>query len=131
MENSFLFKNVAKSEEEKLREYWAKKLPKIEKLLSHFAPDAVTLQLKAEYFEKHSAYKIDLILKIPSGTLSAEEISHAFTKAVDLALDRLVMQLKKNSIQFRRAHRSIKARRTVKQRTQVAEHLTLASASRS
>lgn len=114
METVFFFKNMVRSEETQLQEYVFKKLPRIEKLLTHFAEDAVLLHVKGEKFDKHSAYDVELVLKLPSGTLSGKEASHAITKAVDLAVDRLEMQLKKSSEKVRRGHRSIKARRSLK-----------------
>jgi ribosomal subunit interface protein len=110
METIFFFKNMVPSEEEQLREYFLTKVPKIEKMLSHFSPDSVTLQVKGEKFQKHSAYDVELTMKSPLGTLTSQEASHMITKAVDLAKDRLMLQLKKNLTQGRRTHRSLKAR---------------------
>ncbi|MEK7523638.1 MAG: HPF/RaiA family ribosome-associated protein [Patescibacteria group bacterium] len=119
METVFFFKNMMSSEEEKLREYFAKKLPSLEKLLSHFPPDGVMLHVKGEKFKKHSAYEVELIMKMPGETLTAREASHQITKAVDLSHDRLEMQIKKSVTQVRRQHRNIKARSKLKMETHV------------
>lgn len=107
---------MSKKDEEELQEYFMKKLPAIEKLLSHFSEDSVLLQVKGEKFQKHSAYDVELTLKLPSVTLTAREASHLLTKAVDLAKDRILMQLKKSVLKVRREHRSIKARSRMKLR---------------
>lgn len=104
------------AEEAKLRDYFSQKGGKIEKMLSHFAPDSVILQVKGEKFIKHSAFEVELVLQIPMQVISSKEASHMITKAVDLAVDRLIMQLKKSVGIARRGHRSIKARSKVKMR---------------
>lgn len=116
METVFFFKNMLPDEEESLREYFLIKVPGLARMLSHFAEDEVILQVKGEKFIKHSAFDVELTMKMPGGTLSAKEASHMITKAVDLAKDRLVMQIKKSLAQTRRTHRSIKARNKTKMR---------------
>ena len=117
METTFFFKNMLPSEEEQLREYFLTKAPKIEKMLSHFPEDAVNLQVKGEKFQKHSAYEVELTMKSPLGTITAQEASHMITKAVDLAKDRLLLQLKKNLTVGRRGHRSLKVQSKMEMRT--------------
>lgn len=114
MENVFFFKNMSQAEEETLREYFSTKLPKFEKILSHFAPDAVLLHVKGEKFLKHSAYEVELTMKLPLGTITAAEASHTINKAVDLATDRLLLQLKKNLGHMREGHRSLRSRNKLK-----------------
>lgn len=114
METIFFFKNMSQLEEEKLRDYVFSKLPKFEKILNRFPPDGVILQVKCQKFDKHSAYEVEMVLKLPSETLSACEASHMITKAVDLAKDRLDMQIKKSILSVRREHRAIKARAKIK-----------------
>ena len=120
METLFFFKNMLPDEEAQLRDYFSTKMPKLEKMLSHYPGDAIILQVKGEKFDKHSAFEVELTMKMPGNTLAAKEASHMITKAVDLAKDRLVMQLKKNTIQTRRAHRGIKARGKMAIRSKLA-----------
>lgn len=110
MQTVFLFKGMNKAEEDELREYVSGKLPKFEKVLSHFSDDGVVLQVKGEKFLKHSAYRIELVMKLPAETLTANEDSHTIKKAVDLAKDRLDLQLKKSVGLMRRGHRSVRAK---------------------
>ena len=117
MQTVFFFKNMRPGEETKAQDYFWKKESAISRLLSHFPPDGVLLELKMEKFDKHSAYEAEFILKLPIGTLSAEEASHTITKAIDFAKDRLIAQIKKSSESLRRGHRSIKLRRTLKRQS--------------
>lgn len=114
----FFFKGMNPAEENELREYFLGKLQKFEKILSHFPDDGVSLQVKGEKFIKHSAYDVELIMKLPGETLTARETSHTIMKAVDLAKDRLDMQLKKSILHVRSGHRSIKERSTIKMQAQ-------------
>lgn len=117
MQTTFFFKNMHPDEQTQLQDYFFKKMPALEKILSHFPQDGVVLQVKGEKFQKHSAYEVEFIMKLPSETISAREASHMLTKAVDLAKDRLTMQLKREILSVRRGHRSIKARNKIKLRT--------------
>lgn len=110
METVFFFKNMSQTEEDKLRDYVFMKLPKFEKILNRFPADAVILQVKGQRFDKHSAYEVEMVLRLPAETLSAREASHMLTKAVDLAKDRLDMQIKKSVLSVRREHRAIRSR---------------------
>lgn len=114
METKFFFKHMLKNDEQQLMEYFEKKIPKFEKLLTHFSQDDVILTLKGEYFKKHNAFAVELVLRAAGQTISAHETSHAITKAVDLAKDRLEMQIKKDSALFTRKHRSPKERNSLK-----------------
>ncbi len=113
----FFFKGMNPAEENELREYFSGKLRKFEKILSHFSEDGVSLQVKGEKFIKHSAYDVELIMKLPSETLTARETSHTITKAVDLAKDRLDLQLKKSILHVRNGHRSLKEKGKMSMRT--------------
>lgn len=119
METVFFFKHMTGEQEEILRDYFDKKTAKIEKVLKHFPKDAVLLQVKGERFQKHSAFEVEMVMKLPLGTISAREASHTINKAVDLALDRLMMQLKKTLLGVRREQRSVRARNKVKIRAAV------------
>ena len=111
MKTVFFFKNMDADEEKQLREYFTIKLKTIEKMVAHFPEDGILLHVKGEKFEKHSAYDVELMMRLPSQKFVARETSHMITKAVDLAKDRLMQQLKKSSEQtISRNHRSVKAK---------------------
>ncbi|MBT3865345.1 hypothetical protein HOE67_00745 [Candidatus Peregrinibacteria bacterium] len=89
------YKNLSKSEQALFDEYMKSKIKQIDNLLTNFEEDAVMLDLKIEKFNKHDAFEVEYVLKIPMKTLKSREASHQITKAVDLAKDRLIVQLKK------------------------------------
>jgi len=107
METAFYFKNMVAKDEEILREYVLQKLDKFERMVSGYPKDAVVFEIKAERFEKHNAYEIEFLLKLPSEILTATEASHFITKAVDKAKARLEVQLKKH-IDSARKHKTVK-----------------------
>lgn len=111
MQTTFFFKNMNPVEQRQLQDYFWSKLPKLERITDRrFPSDSAILEVKGERFEKHSAYHVDLILKLPFETLMATEASHTINKAIDLATDRLNMQLKRTVMHMREGHRSLRAR---------------------
>lgn len=96
MEVQIFTKEMSDSEVKKVKEYSASKIPPIESLLKHFAPDAVKLHINAEKLGRRSAYRVEFVLYLPSKTIMGREASHEITKAVDLAKDRIIRQLKKH-----------------------------------
>jgi ribosome-associated translation inhibitor RaiA len=95
MKVRYQYKNLSAKEQALFEEYLDSKMEQIDPLLSHFAEDAVMLESRADKFEKHDAYEVELVLKLPTKSLKSKETSHAITKAIDLSKDRLVAQLKK------------------------------------
>lgn len=110
MEIIVLHKNLSKAEEGEFDDYVAKKIPALENLLTNFASDAKVLNVSIHKFEKHSAFEVEFCLNLPQKSLVSKETSHAITKSVDLAKDRLVAQIKKHiaTLKGNRAHRSIR-----------------------
>ena len=108
------YKNISPMEQELFDNYFESKLKQLEALLSKYPDDAVTLDVKLEKFNKHDAYDVEFVLTLPMHKIKANEASHAITKAVDLAKDRLVTQLKKQKDQkkneqlYARRHSSIR-----------------------
>ncbi len=93
-------------EEKLMKEYMDSKIPRLEKLLSHFEDDTVSLTVRAERFEKNNAYRVELVLEIPGKLLVGIEDSHTIEKAVDLSKDRLLNQIKKHEDQLRNKGKS-------------------------
>lgn len=116
METLFFFKNMLPMEEQKLRDYFLSKLPKFEKIVKRFSEDSVIMNVRGEKFDKHSAYEVEVVMKMPRMTFTAREASHTINKAVDLAKDRLDMQLKRAMLHRRRSHRSIRAQNKLRLR---------------
>jgi|GEM_PF-927248 len=101
MEVRIFTKDMSASEEKKVKDYSKTKIAQIERLLKHFASDAIRLDINAEKLARRSAYKIEFVLKLPSKTIVGREASHEITKAVDLAKDRVIRQIKKHEEMLR------------------------------
>lgn len=108
------YKNISSVEQELFDNYFESKLKQLETLMSKYPDDTVMLSVKLEKFDKHDAYDVELVLSLPMHKIKANEASHAIMKAVDLAKDRLIVQLKKQKDQkkneqlYTRRHSSIR-----------------------
>ena len=92
----YCFKGLSKKEEDFVQKYCPSKIEHVEKRLTHFAKDAVILNMNVSRFDKHNAYAVEFILKLPKKTIVAKEASHTLNKAIDFAKDRLIRQIKKH-----------------------------------
>jgi len=110
MEIQFLHKNLSETEEAFFNDYVNKKLDSITSLLTKFAPDAALLIISIEKFEKHNAFEVEHLLKLPAKNLVSKEASHSINKAVDLSKDRVISQIKKHMAHLRkdRSHTSLR-----------------------
>lgn len=106
MKLQYSMKNMATWEEKRMREYTQDKTPSLEKLMTHFQDDTVSLTVRAERFDKNNAYQVELILEVPGKVLIGKEDSHSIEKAVDLSKDRLVQQLRKYEDQLKNKGKS-------------------------
>lgn len=106
MKLQYSMKNMVTWEEKRMREYMQDKTPSLEKLMTHFQDDTVSLTVRAERFDKNNAYQVELILEVPGKVLIGKEDSHSIEKAVDLSKDRLVHQLKKHEDQLKNKGKS-------------------------
>ncbi|MFA6917811.1 MAG: HPF/RaiA family ribosome-associated protein [Candidatus Gracilibacteria bacterium] len=109
MEMNIFQKNLTQKEEEVFVGYLKQKTPAIQELLTKFSKDAALLKVTIEKFEKHDAYEVELCLVLPTKSMVAREASHKINKAIDLAKDRLVAQIKKHLALLRedRSHKDI------------------------
>ena len=113
MEINFFHKNLTKAEEAYFAEYLETKKEMIENLLKTFPKNASLMRANIEKFDKHDAYEVELSVILPTKQVVAKEASHLITKAVDLAKDRLMSQIKKHISLMRRdgKHKSIRERK--------------------
>ncbi len=72
-----------------------KKISQIEKLLNPQEQQLGQLTIRVEYFEKHNAFSAKAELAFGKKVFFGEEQSHDVKKALNLAVKRLVSQLKK------------------------------------
>ncbi|MCS7161145.1 MAG: sigma factor-like helix-turn-helix DNA-binding protein [Gemmatales bacterium] len=102
MRTHVTFHHCDKPVVEDVEAYWEKKLPRIEHLLQHYAPDAVELRLTVWHHHQRIGYQARAVLHLPSGTLVADETAKDLHAALDAAMDTLVQNLKKHEEHIRR-----------------------------
>lgn len=110
MEVNFFHKNMSKEEIEISGAYFQKKRDAIESLLTTYPSDSLLMNFTMEKFDKHTAYNAEMRLVLNNNTILASEASHDITKAIDLAKDRMILQIKKHLNQLRnnRTHKTIR-----------------------
>lgn len=87
---------------ELLEDYWLKKERRLNKLLTGLPGDAILYKVHTVHFAHHNAYKVSIHVTVSGGLdVRAEETSHDAHKAMDLAVDRIVVQLR----EFRDRHK--------------------------
>lgn len=113
MEINFFHKNLTKAEEGSFAKYVGTKKKMIENLLKTFPENATLMRANIEKFDKHDAYQVELSVILPTKQVVAKEASHLITKAVDLAKDRVIAQIKKHIALMRkeRKHKSVRERK--------------------
>lgn len=93
----FSFQNFDEQQgKPRLEEYVnEKKLKSLVRLLKKSDLDLADLEIRAEYLTHHNSFLIKLNLKIAKRVLFAQEVKHSLTQTFDLALGKLVTQLRK------------------------------------
>ncbi len=92
---NYTFKSLDENEKSFLRNYIKQKIKRIKNLLWNYIEEDCRLEIKTEKFATKAAYKIEFILHLPNKKLMAVEDDHTINEAVDLALDKLTIQLRK------------------------------------
>lgn len=95
METTFFFKKMTQAGSDKVQQYVGKKLPRLSRLTAKYPQDGVVLHVTAQKFERNAAFEVEFVLRILSKKFAAKEDSHTLTKAVDMAFDKLISQIKK------------------------------------
>lgn len=96
MKVHFTFRKIDENSKQKLEQcFYSNKLNRLTKLLNHSNLELADLDIKAEYFTKHNAFFVKIGLQIKKHNFVGEEASHDIMKACDLAMNRLMSQLKK------------------------------------
>jgi ribosomal subunit interface protein len=95
MNIQFSYKQVKDSDKVFLENYIDKKIDRIKNLLNKENFENANLDIRAEEFVKKSACQVELRLSFPSGNFVASEDDHTIIEAFDLALDKLIIQLRK------------------------------------
>ncbi len=93
MNIAYSFKNLTPSEKSIGQNYFESKVPKLQKSVDNLYSEAY-LEVRIEKFVKKSAYNVSLSLK-SSPSVFASEDDHTLNEAIDLALDKLMTELRK------------------------------------
>jgi ribosomal subunit interface protein len=92
---SYTYKNLNPRDKKFLQEYLPKKLERFHNLMKRFEQSECRLEIKAEAFATKAAYMVELSLYLPKVRLMAKEDDHTIIEATDLAVDKLIIQLRK------------------------------------
>jgi putative sigma-54 modulation protein len=103
MRHTLIGKNIEVTAE--LREFFALKAEKLERLIPTFADDLVTLHATVERNAKRGDYATSLNLHLPQHTLHAEEQSRDLKGAIRAAFDELIRQVDRFKSKLRGEHR--------------------------
>ena len=96
MNTQFSYKQINDQGKKFLEEYLEKKISRLETLIHAEELANSRLEIRAEKFVKNEAYKIEMFLITPTKTFQAEEDDHTIMEAFDLALDKLVLQIRRD-----------------------------------
>lgn len=91
----FYFQKVKDSDKSLLEKYFQeKKIGRLKKLLLHGDFELAKLVINAKYHERHNTFVVGLELDFAKEKLNSEDAGHILLEAFDLALDRLINQLR-------------------------------------
>ncbi len=96
MQITYSFKKIGDFDQHFCRQYVDRKVEAVERALPKLRPDAeVALTFRAERFAKKKAFRVSLALKAGTHQWMAEEDDHTLQEAIDLAKDKLILQMRK------------------------------------
>ena len=96
MKTHFSFQNTDESCRKILEDYVnEEKLQSLTRLLQHGNLDLADLDIRVEYLAHHNNFSAKINLKIGKHIFFSEESSRNLTEAFDLALEKIVSQLRK------------------------------------
>jgi len=96
MNINFSFHNTDENCKAKAESYLTEeKLRSLTRLLQHGNFDLAALDIRVEYLEHHNNFLVKMDLKIAKHILVSEQDTHDLLEALDLALGKIVTQLRK------------------------------------
>lgn len=96
MNIQFSYKQVSEKDKKFLEDYVNKKNERIKTLVVESDFEIARLEIRAEKFAKKEAFKVELFLYLPEQKFMSSEDDHTIIEAFDLALDKLVIQIRKH-----------------------------------
>lgn len=103
MRHTLIGKNLEVTPE--LREFFASKIAKLDRLIPTFSDHLVSLQAAVEKNLKRGDYSTSLSLHFPQQTLHAEEQSRDLKGAIRAAFDEIIRQVDRFKSKLRGEHR--------------------------
>jgi ribosomal subunit interface protein len=103
MRHTLIGKNIEVTPE--LREYFASKVAKIDRLIPTFSDQLVSLQVTVERNLKRNDYVTSLSLHFPRHTLHAAEQSRDLKGAIRTAFDEIIRQVDRFKSKLQGEHR--------------------------
>jgi RNA polymerase sigma factor (sigma-70 family) len=105
MSTHIVFDGVDEAFRARVEAYWAKKLPRLEKLLVHYNPDLKEVRLTVS--EHHQApqrarFEVQGVVHLPTGTQAARASDKDALAAIDRVVDELVREVKRHNEMVRR-----------------------------
>ena len=97
----FSYKKISQKSKFFLENYVKEKKGRIQTLISESDYKDARLEVRSEKFAKKEAFKVELFLSFSNHNFISSEDDHTIIEAFDLALDKLIIQL-------RRYHEKIK-----------------------
>ena len=95
MHTQFSYKQISEKDKKFLENYIDKKIERIKTLLNEKDFENGLLKIRSEKFAKKQAYKVEIHLILPGKFFLASEDDHTIIEAFDLALDKLIIQLRR------------------------------------
>jgi len=95
MNIQFSYKNVSARDKSFLNDYIDKKVDRIKTLVKGEDYQNAFFEVRVEKFAKKEAFKVELYFSFPGKDFKSSEDDHTVIEAFDLALDKLIIQLRK------------------------------------
>lgn len=95
MNTQFSYKNVSEKDKKFLEDYYEKKIDRISTLTKKEEFEVANMEIRIEKFTKKEAYNLEIHFYLPGKSFMSSEDDHTVIEAFDLALDKLINQLRR------------------------------------
>jgi RNA polymerase sigma factor (sigma-70 family) len=105
MSTHMVFNGIDPALKARLQTYWGERLPRLQRLLSHYRPDLLEIRLTVSHRGRESrngGYEVRGVIHLPTGTIAAEADDETPLAAVDRVADTLVAEIKRHKERVRR-----------------------------
>ncbi len=102
MKTHWTFQGCDDQSKAEIQAYWAKKTPRLERMLARFPAERRDLSLYVRWHPSLERYEGRVILHLPTGTLIAEESEAGLRPLLDRLADFVVASVKRHKERLRR-----------------------------